>query len=109
MKTVTLGPDGPQVSQFGLGAMSFAGIYGDATIEESHAVLDACQDAGVTHIDTSNVYGNGRSEDILGAWLKKNADAREGLHIATKGGITGQAERRFAAPPDYRQNGSPSE
>ena len=35
MKTTTLGPGGPTLSQFGLGAMSFAGIYGDATQAES--------------------------------------------------------------------------
>ena len=101
MKTVRLGPEGPQVSQFGLGAMSFAGIYGDATVEESHAILDACLEAGVSHIDTSNVYGSGRSEEIIGSWLAKNTGARERLNIATKAGITGKAERRFNNDPDY--------
>ena len=101
MKTVRLGLEGPQVSQFGLGAMSFAGIYGDATVEESHAILDACLEAGVSHIDTSNVYGSGRSEEIIGSWLAKNTGARERLNIATKAGITGKAERRFNNDPDY--------
>jgi aryl-alcohol dehydrogenase-like predicted oxidoreductase len=101
MKTTQLGPDGPDVSQFGLGAMSFAGIYGDATIEESHAVLDACREMGVSHIDTSNVYGNGRSEEIIGAWFAKSPGARDAVHLATKAGITGQAERRFNNDPAY--------
>lgn len=101
MKTTQLGPDGPKVSQFGLGAMSFAGIYGNATVEESHAVLDACLAAGVSHIDTSNVYGMGRSEDIIGAWLAKTSGARDAMNLATKAGITGQAERRFNNDPDY--------
>lgn len=57
-----LGRDGPEVSKFGIGAMSFAGAYGDATVEQCHAVLDACDAAGVTHIDTANLYGMGRSE-----------------------------------------------
>ena len=101
MKMTQIGPNGPQVSQFGLGAMSFAGIYGDATVEESHAVLDACLEAGVSHIDTSNVYGNGRSEEILGAWFANAPGARDAMHLATKGGITGQAERRFNNDADY--------
>ena len=101
MKTIQMGPGGPQVSQFGIGAMSFAGIYGDATVEESHAVLDACRAAGVSHIDTSNVYGNGRSEEIIGAWLAHRPGAREGMHIATKAGITREGERRFNNDADY--------
>ncbi len=101
MKTTTLGKSGPVVSQFGLGAMSFAGIYGDATEAESHAVLDACREAGVTHIDTANVYGNGRSEEITGAWFASRSGARDEMVLATKAGITGDAERRFNNDPDY--------
>lgn len=101
MKTTTLGKSGPKVSQFGLGAMSFAGIYGDATKAESHAVLDACREAGVTHIDTANVYGNGRSEEITGAWFAAREGSRDEVILATKAGITGQAERRFNNDPDY--------
>ena len=101
MKTIQMGPGGPQVPQFGIGAMSFAGIYGDATVEESHAVLDACRAAGVSHVDTSNVYGNGRSEEIIGAWLADRPGAREEMHIATKAGITREGERRFNNDADY--------
>lgn len=109
MKMTRLGPDGPEVSQFGLGAMSFAGIYGDATVEESHAVLNACRDAGVSHIDTSNVYGNGRSEEILGAWFAQTPGARDEMVLATKAGITRDGERRFNNDPAYLEeclNGS---
>lgn len=101
MKTTQMGPNGPEVSQFGLGAMSFAGIYGNATVEESHAVLDACLEMGVSHIDTSNVYGMGRSEEIISTWLANSPGARDKMHIATKAGITGQAERRFNNDPAY--------
>lgn len=103
MKTIRLGADGPMVSQFGLGAMSFAGIYGNASVEDSHAVLDACRTAQVSHIDTSNVYGNGRSEEIIGAWFAKSPGAREAMHLATKAGITGNPERRFNNDPDYME------
>ncbi|MGR3515341.1 MAG: aldo/keto reductase [Paracoccaceae bacterium] len=103
MKMTTLGKDGPAVSQFGLGAMSFAGIYGDATETESHAVLDACREAGVTHIDTANVYGNGRSEEITGAWFASRAGSRDEMVLATKAGITGQADRRFNNDLNYME------
>lgn len=88
MDYIPFGPNGPQVSRFGIGAMSFAGAYGDATLDDSHAVLDACRAAGVTHIDTSNIYGNGRSEEIIGAWFEANPGARSEMHLATKAGIT---------------------
>jgi aryl-alcohol dehydrogenase-like predicted oxidoreductase len=101
MKTIRLGADGPVVSQIGLGAMSFAGIYGDATVQDSHAVLDACRAAGVTHIDTANVYGSGRSEEIIGAWFNDNPSARSEMVLATKAGITGGAARRFNNDPDH--------
>ncbi|KIN63368.1 Aldo-keto reductase yakc (Nadp+) [Sulfitobacter noctilucicola] len=101
MKMIKLGPDGPQVSQFGIGAMSFAGIYGNASENDSHAVLDACRATEVSHIDTSNVYGNGRSEEIIGSWFAANRGARNEMVLATKAGITGEAERRFKNDADY--------
>lgn len=101
MKTVKLGATGPQISQFGIGAMAFAGIYGNASEDESFAVMDALRDAQVTHIDTSNVYGAGRSEEILGAWFAANPGARDETTIATKAGITGDPEKKFNNAPDY--------
>ncbi|NNE89339.1 MAG: aldo/keto reductase [Silicimonas sp.] len=101
MKTVKLGAHGPKISQFGIGAMSFAGIYGNATQDESHAVLDALRAAQVSHIDTSNVYGAGRSEEIIGTWFAANPGARDETTIATKAGITGNPEKRFDNSPDH--------
>ena len=80
-----LGRGGPEVSAIGLGAMSFAGIYGGASDEECHAVLDACLELGVDHIDTANVYGNGRSEEIIGQYLNRYRSAGDvPFRIATK-------------------------
>lgn len=101
MKMIRLGADGPSVSQFGIGAMSFAGIYGDATEEQSHDVLNRCRAEGVTHIDTSNVYGKGRSEEIIGRWFANTPGAREDMHLATKAGITGNPDRPFNNDPGY--------
>ena len=95
MKTIILGKGGPRMSQFGLGAMSFAGIYGSASEADSHEVLDAMQAAGVSHIDTANVYGGGRSEEIVGSWLAARPGVRDNLVIATKAGITTSGDKRF--------------
>ncbi|MBS0124564.1 aldo/keto reductase [Thetidibacter halocola] len=85
MRTVTVG--GQVVSCLGVGAMSFADFYGPTTEANSFAILDAAREAGVTHVDTASVYGMGRSEEAIGAWLKANPGARDAMHIATKGGI----------------------
>ncbi|RRH77926.1 aldo/keto reductase [Falsigemmobacter faecalis] len=85
MKQLTLGAKGPQVSQIGLGCMSIAGAYGPTTEAQAFALLDAAWEAGVTFYDTANIYGMGRSEEILGRWM---ADRRpEGLVLATKASI----------------------
>ncbi len=102
MKKRKLGRDGPDVSVLGIGAMSFAGVYGDATVEDSHAILNAAIDAGVTHIDTSNVYGMGRSEEIIGSFL----GGRKGetpFTLATKAGISRDPEtgRNFDNSPAH--------
>ena len=70
MQQRRLGTGGPMVSAIGLGAMSFAGVFGPTDQAESFACLDAAVEAGVDFIDTANVYGMGRSESVLGAWLK---------------------------------------
>jgi len=79
------------VSAMGVGAMSFAEFYGPTTEENSAAIMDAAIEAGVTHIDTANVYGMGRSERAIGASLKARPGLRDQLHIATKAAITRDA------------------
>lgn len=88
MKLRNMGADGTRVSCLGVGAMSFAEFYGPTTEENSFAILQAAIDAGVTHIDTANVYGMGRSEKAIGQFLRDNPGTRDGLHIATKASIT---------------------
>lgn len=82
-----LGPDGPMVSSIGIGAMSFAGFYGDTTEEAAHALLDAALEAGIDHLDTANVYGMGVSEEIVGRYLARYRGKGElPFRIATKAG-----------------------
>ena len=88
MKFRKLGKEGPEISGLGVGAMSFAEFYGPTTEENSFAILRAALDAGVTHIDTSNVYGMGRSEKAIGQFLRDNPGNRDNFHIATKASIS---------------------
>ncbi len=100
MKLRKLGQNGPDVSVLGYGAMSFADFYGPATDEGSMKTLDACLDFGITHIDTANVYGMGRSETVIGNWLKKRGGENP-FTIATKVGITGDPDQRLNNDPTH--------
>lgn len=98
MKQRKLGPDGPKVSAVGLGAMSIAGFYGPADDVGAEALLKKTLDLGIDHLDTSNVYGMGLSEERIGAFLAKQGAQRDQLFkIATKAGITRDADgnRRY--------------
>ena len=92
MKTRQLGAGGPQVSAIGLGCMSFGGIFGPTSLDESLACLDAAWEAGITFLDTANIYGMGVSESVIGQWL---ASRKHAVHIATKAAIVGGPPRRF--------------
>ncbi|WP_373050884.1 aldo/keto reductase [Thalassovita aquimarina] len=104
MQSRRLGAQGPEVSALGIGAMSFAEFYGPTTDENSYAIMDAAVEAGVTHVDTSNVYGMGRSENAIGAFLKsRGTAARDHFVIATKAGISKDADgnRCFDNSPEH--------
>ena len=91
-----IGRNGPEVSALGIGAMSFSNFYGETDEAHSHAILDAARKAGVTHIDTANVYGMGTSEAAIGTYFAKNgAGLRDEFHIATKAAITRRDGKRF--------------
>ncbi len=79
-----LGTGGPKVSAIGLGCWSFAGPYGPTDAKESHATLTKALELGIDFLDTANVYGNGVSEQVIGAFIKDNPGR---FKIATKGGI----------------------
>ncbi|MDQ7071567.1 MAG: aldo/keto reductase [Rhodobacterales bacterium] len=89
MKTRKLGRTGIEISTMGIGGMSFSNFYGPTDEAESFAILDAAMAAGVNHLDTSNIYGMGRSETVIGAYLAaRGAEARDFFSIATKASIT---------------------
>ncbi|MCA8880629.1 MAG: aldo/keto reductase [Rhodobacteraceae bacterium] len=87
MLTRKLGRGGPEVSALGIGAMSFSDFYGPCTEAEAHGVLDRAAELGINHIDTSNIYGMGRSEQIIGRYFAHRPEMRDRFRIATKAGI----------------------
>ena len=89
MKTRKLGQLGTSVSAIGYGAMSFTDFYGPTDTSNSHAILARCLELGITHLDTSNAYGSGKSEKTIGSFLAKQGKQSDGMfQIATKAGIT---------------------
>ncbi|WP_182113104.1 MULTISPECIES: aldo/keto reductase [unclassified Actinotalea] len=79
-----LGRTGRQVSVIGLGCWQLGADWGEVSEEQALAVLDAAVDSGVTFLDTADVYGDGRSERLVGTLLRNRPDA--GLTVATKMG-----------------------
>ena len=84
MKRRKLLQNGTEVSEVGLGCMSFAGFYGATSEAEAHRTLAAALDMGVNFLDTANIYGMGVSEHVIGSFLKGD-DTK--FVIATKGAV----------------------
>jgi len=85
MDTRTLGKTARTVSVIGLGTWQLGADWGDVTEAEATTVLTASVDAGVTFFDTADVYGDGRSEQIIGRFLA-GSPAGDGITVATKMG-----------------------
>jgi aryl-alcohol dehydrogenase-like predicted oxidoreductase len=86
MERTTLGRSGLQVSRLSLGAMTFGESRGfmkgvTSSDDEARRVLDRALDLGIDTIDTANVYSEGRSEELLGEWLRGKRDR---VVLATK-------------------------
>src|ERR1700733_1235799 len=81
----TLGRSSLSVSAVGLGLMSLSGIYGAADDAVSEDLIRYAIDSGVDHLDSSDMYGWGHNEQLLGRALKGR---RDGVMVATKFGQT---------------------
>ncbi|MET8005661.1 aldo/keto reductase [Nonomuraea glycinis] len=90
MEHRVLGRTGRQVGVVGLGAWQLGADWGQVSEDDAVATLSAAVDEGVTFIDTADVYGDGRSEQIVGRFAK----GRPELTVATKMG------RRVEQLPD---------
>ncbi len=80
-----LGTSDLHVSPIGLGCMSFSGVYGAADDAESEALIRHALDQGINFLDSSDMYGWGHNETLLGRVLK---DRRGDIVLATKFGQT---------------------
>jgi len=88
-----LGKSGIKVSAIGLGCMSFSGVYGASDDAAATALIHEALDQGVTMLDSSDAYGKGHNETLLGQALKGR---RSGVVLATKFGNLGGAGGKFA-------------
>lgn len=93
MNARKFGQTGRLVSEVGLGTWQLGGGWGTVTEDAALATLRAAVEAGTTLLDTADVYGDGRSERLIGRFLK---ETRETLYVASKLG-------RFS-PPGWPQN-----
>src|SRR5829696_7355730 len=82
MEQRALGRTGRKVSVVGLGAWQLGGDWGQVEEDDALATLTAAVDAGVTFVDSADVYGEGRSERLVGRLLRE----RPGVLVATKMG-----------------------
>lgn len=88
MNTRIFGKTGRVVGEVGLGTWQIGGNWGDVPDATGLATLRAAYEAGTTFFDTADVYGDGRSESLIGKFLKETGD-RDRLFIATKLGRRG--------------------
>jgi aryl-alcohol dehydrogenase-like predicted oxidoreductase len=84
MKTRTLGPNGPEVSELGLGCMGMSAFYGTADEGEARATLARSLELGCNFLDTSDMYGPYTNEELIGSAIAANRDE---VFLATKFGI----------------------
>jgi aryl-alcohol dehydrogenase-like predicted oxidoreductase len=84
MEERVLGRTERPVSVIGLGTWQLGADWGEVQESDAHAVLDAAVESGVTFFDTADVYGDGRSEQLIGSFLGERDDVD--LTVATKMG-----------------------
>ena len=96
-----LGAGGPEVSAIGLGCMGMSEFYGATDDAESIATIHAALDAGIDFLDTADMYGVGRNEELVGRAI---GGRREEVFLATKFGNVRGADGSFGGVcgrPDY--------
>jgi len=96
-----LGRDGPEVSAIGLGCMGMSEFYVGGSEAESIATIHHALDRGVTFLDTADMYGWGKNEELVGRAI---ADRRDDVFLATKFGNVRGPNGEFLGvrgDPDY--------
>src|SRR6516165_7547654 len=88
-----LGSSGIAVSAIGLGCMSLSGVYGASGDDEGIVLIHEALDRGITLLDTSDAYGAGHNEELVGKAIKGR---RAEIVLATKFGNLGGRGGKFA-------------
>ena len=81
MKYRKFGKTGPEISEIGFGAWAIGGSWGEQSETDSLEALETALDKGVNFIDTAAGYGEGKSERIIGEFLKQRS---ERIYVCTK-------------------------
>jgi aryl-alcohol dehydrogenase-like predicted oxidoreductase len=100
MRSRTLGKTGRSVSEIGFGAWQIGADWGDVAEDAAMATLHAAADAGVTLFDTADVYGDGRSERLVGRLLRERAG--ETITVTTKMGRRLEQVVENYSPENFR-------
>ena len=101
MEQRQLGKQGLVVSAIGLGCMGMSEFYGTADEKESVATIHQALDAGVSLLDTADMYGPFKNEELVGKAVR---DRRDTVVLATKFGIVRTDDASFRGVngrPDY--------
>ena len=101
METRELGRSGLFVSALGLGCMGMSDFYGDGDEVELIATIHRAIELGMTFLDTADIYGMGRNEELVGKAIK---DRRDKVILATKFGNVRRPDGTFVGvngKPDY--------
>jgi len=111
MREITLGRTGEGVSVISLGTWSFGGAntsgkqpvgWAGQSNDDSKTVLTRCWEKGINHWDTADVYGNGRSEQVIGSMWE--TIPRKDIFLATKVGWDKMGDDRWYDPDHMRRN-----
>lgn len=99
LPTRSLGSSGIQTSAIGLGCMSLSGVYGASSDAEGLALIREALDRGITLLDTSDAYGAGHNEELVGNAIKGR---RSEVVLATKfGNVGGRGGKIADGRPEY--------
>ncbi len=105
MRIVDLGRSGLKSSALGLGCMGMSEFYGQGDEAESQRTLARAVELGITMLDTSDLYGRGENELLIGRFLKGRP--RDSVLIATKFGILRDPEGPEGSTHDRDLDNSP--